>query len=200
MKRLIIALVFTFILHSGYSQLNKENWLVGGSASFSSTNSSYKTPGFSQKSNEFNLSLSPNVGYFLLDKFAIGLTPTFSWGKSEGGDAIDNNRNVVGSGGTSNVKRFLIGPFVRYYILDTEKAFNILVSAAYQYGIYSFKPTRGIINNLSFATGPVIFFNSSVGLEFLVGYGSRIEDVEGSYRNTQKGMQIGIGFQIHLEK
>lgn len=200
MKKLFISFFLFSLLQSAHSQLTKGNWLVGGNASFSSANSTYKTPNLSQKSDELNLSLSPNVGYFLLNKFALGLTPTFSWNKSEGGDAIDNNGNVIGSGGSSNVQRFLIGPFARYYVLSTEKPFNILVSAAYQFGTYSSKPTKGTVNNFSFGAGPVIFFNSSVGLEFLLGYGSRTEDVDGNYKSTQKGMQIGIGFQIHLEK
>ncbi len=48
--------------------------------------------------------------------------------------------------------------------------------------------------------GPVIFFNTSVGLEFLLGYSSSIEDIKDRYKNSIQGFQIGIGFQIHLEK
>jgi hypothetical protein len=49
-------------------------------------------------------------------------------------------------------------------------------------------------------TGPVIFFNTSVGMEFLFGYSSNIENVKELYKNSLKGFQIGIGIQIHLEK
>lgn len=189
MKKLFTIFVLFFMLQSAQGQLTKGNWLVGGSASFYSSKSTFTSPNYSQQSDGFDLSLSPNVGYFLLDKFVMGLSPAFSWNKFK-----DNG------GANSNIKRFLIGPFARYYLLDTEKPYNILVSAAYQYGIYSFKPTNGNIQNFSTAAGPVIFFNSSVGLEFTIGYSSRVEDIKENYKTTQKGLQIGIGFQIHLEK
>lgn len=189
MKRLFIAFVLTFIFHSSYSQLTTGNWLVGGSGSYFSSKSTFNSPSFSQESDGFDLSVSPNVGYFLLDRFAVGLSPTFSWSKFK-----DN------SGANSNIKRFLIGPFARYYFLNTDKPYNILVASAYQYGTYSFKPTKGNIQNFSAAVGSVIFFNSSVGLEFTIGYSSRIEDIRDSYKTTQKGLQVGIGLQIHLQK
>jgi hypothetical protein len=200
MKKLFIAFVFVFILQSAQSQLTKGNWLVGGSGSFYSSNTFTENPVFRQKAEEFNLSVVPTIGYFFIDKFVVGLSPNFSWGKGTNGDAIDANGNIIGSGASSNIKRFLIGPFARYYLLDTEKPYNILIGASYQYGIYSSKPTTGKLNTFSVAAGPVIYFNSSVGLEFTLGYTSRIDDIKDNYKTTQKGLQIGIGFQIHLEK
>jgi hypothetical protein len=68
--------------------------------------------------------------------------------------------------------------------------------------LYWFTPTKGSINTFSASAGPVIYFNSSVGMEFLLGYYSRKEVIQqnGDIINHQKGFQIGIGFQIHLEK
>lgn len=192
MKLLLKTFVLLAISTSSFAQLTKGNWLVGGSSSFSSTNSSTSYPNNAEvKSEEINLAISPNLGYFLLDKFAIGLSPSFTWGKGKA--------TTVG-GGNTNIKRFLIGPFARYYLLDIEKPYNILVGASYQYGIYSFKPTNGKLATFSVAAGPVIYFNSSVGLEFTFGYASRVDDIKDSYKTTQKGFQMGIGFQIHLEK
>ena len=52
------------------------------------------------------------------------------------------------------------------------------------------------INSFSFAAGPVLYFNSSVGLEFLVGYSTvKYLHIEGS-DNT---LQAVIGLQVHLE-
>jgi len=48
--------------------------------------------------------------------------------------------------------------------------------------------------------GPVIYFNSSVGLEVLLGYSSSLEDVENANKEVRKGFQVAVGFQIHLEK
>jgi hypothetical protein len=45
--------------------------------------------------------------------------------------------------------------------------------------------------------GPVIFLNSSVGVEFTIGYSST--HIKGNNDNNNV-FQTGIGFQIHLEK
>ena len=48
--------------------------------------------------------------------------------------------------------------------------------------------------------GPVIFFNTIAGIEVLIGYSSRYEDEKSSFEDSRKGLQVEIGFQIHLEK
>ncbi len=55
-------------------------------------------------------------------------------------------------------------------------------------------------DKFSIMAGPEIFFNSSVGMEFLLGYSYSKEDVEQANKEVRKGFQIGIGFQIHLQK
>lgn len=191
MKNLLLLLVAINLSLASLSQITKNNWLVGGSANFFSSKSTFSNEAYNPASEEINLGIAPHIGYFPLDKFAVGLSPSFSWGKG---------KVTTEGGGYSNIKRFLIGPFARYYFLNTEKPFNILVSTAYQYGIYSFKPTKGKIDIFSVSAGTVIFFNWSVGLELMLGYSSRVEDIENTYKTTQKGFQTSIGLQIHLEK
>jgi len=47
-----------------------------------------------------------------------------------------------------------------------------------------------------------VFFNTSVGLELLLGYYHRKEVIKENeeFVTNQKGFQISIGFAIHLEK
>ncbi len=189
MKKTFFSFFAALLFFSAQAQLTKGNWVVGGSGSFYSSKSTFSSPSFSQHSEGFDLNISPNVGYFIVDKFVVGLSPSFSWGKFE-----DNG------GGNSNIKRFLIGPFAKYYFLNTDKPFNILLAASYQHGVYSFKPTTGNSSTFLVAAGPVIYLNSSVGLEFTLGYASKVDDIKNNYKTTQKGFQMGIGFQIHLEK
>lgn len=61
---------------------------------------------------------------------------------------------------------------------------------------------RGSINEFSISSGAEIFFNSSCGVEFLIGYRSKYEDIKGAtgYSDKKKGLQFGIGFQLHLLK
>jgi hypothetical protein len=189
MKKIIVSLsLFLSISIVANCQLEKGNWLLGGNTSFSASKSTHVNSVYSQTSNRIDFSVSPNIGFFPSNKFAIGIKPSFTLYKDQ-----------IEGGLYSNIKRFVVGPFARYYFLEIDKEVNIVAEASYQYGFYSFKPTKGKINIFSFVAGPVIFLNNSVGLEFLMGYYSRIDDIESSYKQTQKSFQINIGLQIHLE-
>ena len=191
MKKLFVVLLFSTIYFPSHSQLKSGNWIVGGTGSFLTTKNIYSSPSFSSKSDRIDIKVSPNIGYFIIDNFATGLRASFSKYKEQ----------VITNGGlNSNVNRFEFGPFIRYYFLDSEKQYNILSDISYQFGFYKSKPTKGNITTLSASVGSVIFFNTSVGLEFLMGYYVRNEKVDENYETNQKGFQMVIGFQIHLEK
>jgi hypothetical protein len=140
-------------------------------------------------------SLSPNIGYFISDKFAVGLKTLFSWSK---GEFFPDD--PAWSGGKTNSTKFSIGPFVRYYFLDMTKQYNILSEVSYQQGTWNSVGANGTLHSFNASAGPVIFFNSSVGLEMLLGYSANSENFKGSYKNSPKGFAINIGFQIHLAK
>jgi hypothetical protein len=188
-----LLIVLTTLTFQSFGQLTKGNWLVGGTGNFLTSKNTYTSPTYSSTSERIDINISPNVGYFIIDKLAAGLRSSFSKYKEQVNGA---------GGGYSNLNRFEFGPFMRYYFLSAEKQYNILSDINYQYGLYWFTPTKGSINTFSASAGPVIYFNSSVGMEFLLGYYSRKEVIQqnGDIINHQKGFQIGIGFQIHLEK
>lgn len=190
MKIFLTTILLIFSL-TAKCQLDKGSWIVGGTGSFVSSKNTYITNGYSQESNSTTIKISPSVGYFLIDKLSSGIKTSFSFYK---------DKVTSAGGGYSNVTRFEFGPFIRYYFLEKEKKINILSEFSYQYGFYSANPSKGSINTLSFLTGPVVFFNDSVALEFLIGYYSRVENVEQQYKDTQKSLQIAIGFQFHLKK
>jgi hypothetical protein len=195
MKILLTLFAISFLSFNANSQLDKNTWLVGGSGSFylSKRNyTSYVSPTLNGYSNELNLSLSPNIGYFIVDKFAVGLRPYFSWGKGE-------STSANGTISTSDSKRYGIGPFARYYFLDKDKRYNILADASYQLGEWNLGDI-GKLSNFSFLVGPVIYFNTSVGMEFLLGYSSQSEELKNFSKNSSKGFYVNIGFQIHLIK
>ena len=191
MKKNIISLFLLISFSVAKSQIDKAIWLVGGSGSFSSTKNTFNSPNYSQTSDVVGIKISPNIGYFIFEKLAIGLRPSFSKDKAQ---------VTTAAGGYTNVNRFEIGPFVRYYFLNKEKPYNILTDISYQTGLYAFRSDKGTNNTFSASVGPVIYFNSSVGLEFLLGYYRRNEKVKEVFETIQEGFQIGIGFQIHLEK
>lgn len=184
------------------AQLDKGTWLISGTGNFASSNYNFKNTvqNTTQKSTSLNIKLSPSVSFFVIDKLAIGLKPSISFEKADGGDVYDSNGNIIASGGNSKITRFDIGPFLRYYLLQKEKQVNIFGELGYQYGTdkgFGF----GVHRNIFFINaGTEIFFNSSVGLEFTVGYLSKNEKNGTISTQTQNTIQAGIGFNFHLQK
>ena len=175
------------------AQLTKGTWLVGGNASFSSTDNLSSS---TTRIVTTVVSVSPSIGYFIADKFAIGLRPYYNYGGSrvtEGASAGFPN---------SNTSSYRIGPFARYYFLNPEKQFNLFAESGFMYGKSRTNNSGNITQNppfttLSFLAGPVLYFNSSVGLEFTVGYSTKHQ--QGISRNDNL-FEIGLGFQVHLMK
>lgn len=154
--------------------------MIGGAASFKS--SKYDFGGVSSK--QTISQLSGDVGYFIIDKFAAGLKVGYS--RSE----VNSPHNIVNT--------YEIGPLVRYYFLPTEKYVNIFSELSYQYGLM--KTNQGVSqdsNNFSGILGCAAFFNSSVALEFTLGYSYYLYNNNAGKINN---VIAGIGFHFHLEK
>lgn len=181
MKKKILLVISFFVCSQLFSQITKGNWLIGGSGSFNRI----KT----EDIKESYLQLSPDIGYFFFDKFVAGLKPSYTF---------DKLTSATAYGGKS--WWIYVGPFVRYYFLNTDKLINILLEGNYQYGfseattLYSISNTKS--NKLSAFAGPVIYFNSAVGLEILGGY--QLNNT--SNYPQQSKIVISIGLQFHLEK
>jgi hypothetical protein len=99
-----------------------------------------------------------------------------------------------------------VGPFARYYFLNTDKPFNILADVSYQFGYLQqlgLLHEKGKNNTFSAMGGTEIFFNSTAGMEILLGYINKtvsIENSPGAFKNSKSGFQVSIGFTLHLEK
>ncbi|WP_019039447.1 outer membrane beta-barrel protein [Psychroflexus tropicus] len=173
---LLIALVASLSLNA---QITKNNWLVGGSAAFSYTENDNQS-----NSNNLRLSLSPNIGYFFLDKLALGPRPNYFL-----------NRGNSDSG-TSKSERIILAPFVRYYFLEAEKKINVFAEGAYNLDIDVFGDGDNP-EDFEIKAGLAIFLNSSVALETSLSY------INSNSKNQFVGNHtflLGFGLQIHLEK
>ena len=191
MKLILSLSAFCLISISLSAQLTKGTWLVGGTGKFYTYTSDYSSATYSNTAKYTQIDISPAVGYFVADKLAFGIKPTLSSIKG---------KVTTSGGGSTNVQRYWIGPFGRYYLLEKEKPYNIVTEVSYQLGFFGGGLVKGKLSNFSALVGPVIYFNSSVGIEFLLGYSYSKEDAEQANKEIKKGFQIGIGFQIHLEK
>lgn len=178
----LLAIICLLITIKGNCQLTKGNFLIGGNASFSSTK--FKNT-LTSNYTLTELNISPNIGYFFADKFAFGIRPGYSLTRNNFGNT------------KSTFENFLIGPFARYYFLEKDKRINILSEISYQ-NITTKSPgnAKTNINGFSFLLGPVLYFNSSVGMEFTLGYST----AKYSKELSNNSLQVGIGLQIHLEK
>ncbi len=185
----LATLLFTMTTNA---QITRGNWIAGGSGSFSSTthkttylNERYEKLDKSKTLNELNI--SPNVGYFIIDKLVLGTSFNASF--------------ITQANDSYNDQNYSFGPFVRYYFLSSEKRLNILAQAAYSYNFDKNSFVQQKSNGYSFKAGPVVFLNSSVGVEFLVEYNSKKQPGFGvDSSETINKFQVGIGLQIHLKK
>lgn len=200
MKPFLLSTGICFFTISSFGQLTKNNWLIGGTGSLYSYSEDYTTPTYNQTAKYTSIDISTSLGYFIVDKFAAGLRPYFSSYKGRVTSAS------VGSGGSTNSYRLAIGPFARYYFLQANKPFNLLTDISYQFGMNKLLGAlheKGKFNMFSIMGGTEVFFNTTVGMEILVGYSQKIVSIEnspGALKNDKKGFQVSIGFQIHLEK
>ena len=178
-KTLFLAtLLFTITTKA---QLTKGNWMVGGSGSYNKYDGKDKITGDSGNGYSI-ITLNPNVGYFIIDKLALGTKLNFY---SQINEDNANSSSKIG-----------IGPFVRYYFLEKENRVNIFAQTSLDYNefrrTYSNK-TSDLTYSLK--AGPVVYFNSSVALEMGLEY-SRTN----SFDSIITSLQASIGFQIHLKK
>jgi hypothetical protein len=196
MKKTLLLIIVLGITLGSFSQITKRNWLVGGAGSLFSFTDTHNSDVMNTVFNYTSIDLSASIGYFLVDKVALGLRPGFSSLKGE---------NAEG-GITTNTKKYGIGPFARYYFLNADKSFNIAGDICYQLGVNDWGKPSGKYNTFSTLIGPEVFFNSAVGMEVLLGYKATIETIKPNgptqwyYTDKHKGFFVAIGFQFHLEK
>ena len=186
LKTIPLIIISCYFIKTANSQITKGTWMLSGTISFSSTN--YNSDAGS-KSNYINLQVYPHVGYFFADKFAAGLNAGIN---RYGTKAISTN--VYDS-----YTDFNTGPFVRYYLLAVDNQINIVTEGSYMYGFFGGGQSQRSTskNTYAFNAGPVIYFNETAGLEFLVGYSS-YKYVGFSGRDNT--IQLGLGLQVNLRK
>jgi hypothetical protein len=174
-----IFLIATLLLGiCSNAQIVKGNWMMGGSASFYNSKNTAGDTGNSST----GFSLSPKVGYFVIDKLAIGTLGQFSY------DFTNEN--------TKSGYSYTVAPFVRYYFLEKEKPINIFSEVSYD--ILRASNTNYKTDNLNLKAGGVFFLNSSIGLEVALNYFKQKNT--GDYPSQIRIIYLSVGFQIHLER
>lgn len=173
MKKIFLALILIASVSNSFSQTSKKTWLIGGSASYSSTKEGDLT--------NTVLDISPRIGYFVANNFAVGVNVGINKTHDEG----------------NNISNVSFGPYVRYYFLpigDNVKFFgnaNIFIGNEDE-GLGNSK-----LSGWGLAAGPAIFLNKSVALETFISYTSTKAGIEQVKDNT---LSFNVGVQIHFGK
>lgn len=180
----IISILLTAVLISinANSQITKRNWMLGGVISYASTN--YNSENYGAPHISYNLQIKPNIGYFFIDKLAAG---------------IKTGIGKIGDKGLrTSYTDFNVGPFCRYYLLNSGKNVNVIAEGGYLYGFETGTASEKTFKStFTLSAGPVVYFNTVVGLEFLISYSTYKFSIVPGNNNT---VMFGLGLQVHLEK
>lgn len=173
MKNFFISICLILYIGTAFGQISKGSFLVGGNAAFSNSkvNDDYKAS---------LLIVSPNIGYFIKNKFAIGLKTGFTHRSSQTSYQL---REDI----------YFLGPYLKYYLLPADKIANLFVQTEYQ---ATFNKNFSI-NGFGISGGSAIFLNQNIAVEFSFGYFSTQRNIS-EERARIRTVQSGIGLQIHL--
>lgn len=174
-NNLLFVATFIFTIASN-AQITKGNWMMGGGASFSNG----KTTSGNTTSESTGFSISPNIGYFFIDKLSIGTAGQFNYTFDKGDAKTYSSNNF--------------SPFIRYYFLKTEKEINIFTEGSYE--IIRTNHSDSKADKFNIKAGTVFFLNSSVGLEIALNYSKQKTNQD--FEN--RAIYLNVGFQIHLER
>ena len=193
MKKIIIGLITALAVTSSFAQFEKGRILAGGSVGFSTH--TYKVESNTTKittGKSTSLSFNPKVGYFIIDKLALGV----------GLNIMTSTDKDSRSSDKSTSSSVSIDPFVRYYLNP-----GIFFQGAFGVGSNNYKETNGNTTtttkfnatNWSISTGYAIFLNDYVAIEPSIGYQSYANKNKSSdFKLIDSGLFINVGFQIYL--
>ena len=206
MKKNIFLIVTLFSL-TIYGQTEKGKLFIGAQSNFNFNSSKFTTTSkstnysntyTSDKTNSF--SITPKIGYLILDNFVLGLDFKFSSSKVK-----DQDSNGF----------YTISPFAKYYLLESNfkpflKASLGLGSFFNSYQTYNVNSNIAVyekvstsINTARIGGGLAYFINNLIALEFNLDYFQDIyksDNNQNDYntKQTHSGIQSTIGFAIFL--
>ena len=115
--KLFITIAISAFALTSIAQTEKGTFLLGGSLGYSASENKSSSQRINSKSTF--ITISPKIGYFVSNNFAIGTRVDYTIAKNKVRKSqYENEPEVFGPSEKSN--RFGISPFARYYISLTE--------------------------------------------------------------------------------
>ncbi len=178
MKKIVFGCIIaaTAFLNTSNAQIQKGNWMVGAQVADV------------KFTNGFILSLTPQLGYFIQDNWAVG------------GEIGLNIADQTNGGTTTDIG---VGAYTRYYLNPGEQGINSLQNHGRFFGqanvgYKGINQSAGATTNglgLGVGAGYSYFITRNVGLEGIVKFEGV---VGGGNQNFNGNLKLGIGFQIFL--
>jgi hypothetical protein len=215
MKFYLLLLLFPW---ASFAQVSQGSFLVGGDISGSRLSQDATLSFIDQFNGQIhifdgelkttNLSLSPVIGYFVIDRLCFGMILPFSFSKSSTGESEPDFDYVTKSKSNS----YNPGPFVRYYFPLSGKISAVAQGAygwGYEKSTYTIRHFYGGVESrvegevkqkykrVNLSAGCAYFMNPKTGLEFFVTYAKSNYEGDGG---TVTGVSAQIGLQIYLSK
>jgi outer membrane protein len=181
MKKIVLAAIavmgfsFANAQDSGSFGFSKGNILLEGNLGFSSIND--KNTEVKTNSFEFN----PKAGYFLTDKFALGLDL-----------GIGSDKKKIAGEDAGKNSNFNVGVFGRYYFLDLGQRFKTYAEAGV--GLNSGKESEAKYSGVGFDAG--LGINYFVSNSFAINFG--LTDILAYNTNKYKGGKEVSDFDANL--
>jgi len=182
MKKIYFTTILMVFVTAGFSQTQKNSWLLGGNLDFTATSQTANGQG----GNSTVFALNPLVGYFPANNFAVILNTNY----------ISESYKTDGSPNSFSDHSLNIGPLVRYYFPASESV-KFYVGGGVSFGSMSGEHST----TWQLQAGPAFFITHAVALEFNINYQSTHFTSDGfDYATIQSQFGMGVGFMIYLGK
>ncbi|HMQ49257.1 MAG TPA: outer membrane beta-barrel protein [Saprospiraceae bacterium] len=210
MKKLLLfsfAICHLFGLDAQVS--SQGNFMMGSKLGFSTAQSTIEVDGSNtQGTRAMQLNISPTIGYFILDHWALGIGMDYAFSK------VREPNDGTNGGETSFDSDLLFGPFTRAYLpVGEDKAF--FLEATFGFGSAQNELEINGINQttannvlvVSFGPGFTIFSNDAIGIEAMAKYNwarssanIQLDGVSNVIKTYTNAVDISIGFQFYFSR
>ncbi|WP_336516796.1 hypothetical protein [Pollutibacter soli] len=188
--KLVLLIILLMQSYEGKSQVEKDNWMIGGQI-----NGAFQKFGEETqfKNRSIEISITPKAGYFVLDKFAVGINTGYSFTHSK------YFNSSISDWDENSFSRFTPGIFTRYYFLAPASKINLFGELAGGLRLAAFKSDNGDTKyngyQYSGAFGMAYFLNKTVSLETSLMYQYQTEN---SHSPGVHNIILNLGFQVYL--
>ncbi len=199
MNRPFTVVIFCFFISFvSNAQIGKGTWLLGGNVSLGGSGSTSNDSIYPNSTKRMNISLSPTAGVFVTDRWVVGLSPWWGYGREESN--YPNHQPYQSNHQSTN---YGVSLFARYYVPLSEKwyAFGNMSTLSYSRGkfVYNTMPATGenSIKDVTRFRGYSIGAAMSLGVTHLVtpkiGIEASIGSIGYNFNRTKYRMESELG-------